>query len=422
MPGSDETTYRSSVSIHHSGRRPSALNGEHHLVARPAGEGHRALRVGAERLAVVHVEVLELGRQPVHLAEDRRQRELDGLEQREALLVDQALEQPVEVLAVRAVAGDRQAELLALLAELGDRVDLAVVPEDRERLDAAEGRVGVRRVAVVGDDARRPEVGLLHLRVEARDDLGLALHLVERVVCRERGDRAVEVALDLHHRPVAGGGGVPRLARQAGDLPEDRRRLGRARPERAAVDPPLAAPQHLEAVRGEQRLDARHLALGAGRRVEEDVGDREAPVVGGGRVEPRGLQPPAPGRPGQVHHQPAAVALAVDAARAVHHELERRERPLQHRAARPPVAGREGGQRAGVVLQQLGEPARRGGGERRRSGHPRASWSSVRQNMVVDRQAVTVTAACRDPVVPGAAVGGGLRRSPAPVGSGASLE
>jgi hypothetical protein len=45
----------------------------------------------------------------VHLAEDRRERELGGLEQGDALLEDEALEEAVEVLAVRAVAVDRQA-------------------------------------------------------------------------------------------------------------------------------------------------------------------------------------------------------------------------------------------------------------------------------------------------------------------------
>ncbi len=136
--------------------------------------------------------------------------------------------------------------------------------------------------------------------------------------------------------------------------------------------------------------DAGHLALGPGRRVEEDVGDREAPVVGGGRVEALGLEAAAPRRPRQVDHQPAPVALAVDAPGAVDHHLERRQRALQHGPARPPVPRRERGEGAGVVLLELREPAGRDRGERGRGGHPRASRSSVRRNMVVDRRAVTV--------------------------------
>ena len=366
----------SSVSIHHSGRRPIASTAKTISSRRPAGQRDGALRVGAERLAVVHVEVLELRGQAVHLAEDRRQGELDGLEQREALLEDEALEQAVEVLAVRAVVGDRQAELLALLAELGDRVDLAVVPQDRERLHAAEGGVGVRGVAVVGDDPRRREVGLLHLRVEARDDLRLALHLVDGVVGRERRDVAVELALHPHHRPVAGGGrGGAGLAGPAGELPEDGGRLGGARPERAAVDRPLAAPEHLEPVLGDDLLDARHLGGGPLGAVEEDVRHREPRVVGRQRVGALALQPPAPRGPGQVDHQAAPVSLAVDAPGAVDHHLERGQGVLQHRAARVAVAGGEGGERARVVLDQVREAARRRGGERGRNGHARASRS-----------------------------------------------
>ena len=78
---------------------------EDHLVGGAAGQADRALGVRAEGLAVVDVEVLELRRQAVHLAEDRRQRELDRLEQRQALLEDEALQQAVEVLGVRARCG-----------------------------------------------------------------------------------------------------------------------------------------------------------------------------------------------------------------------------------------------------------------------------------------------------------------------------
>ena len=318
------------------------------------------------------VEVLELGRQAVHLAEDRRQRELDRLQQREALLEDQALEQAVEVLAVRAVARDRQAELLALLPQLGDGVDLAVVAEDRERLDPAEGGVGVRGVAVVGDDPRRGEVGLQHLRVEARDHLGLALDLVDGVVGRERG----HVAVERRARSPPSRGSRPSRRRppgsrgQAGDLPEDRRRLGGPRAQRAAVNGALAAPQHLEAVRRHDGLDAGHLALGPVRRVEEDVGDREAPVVGGGRVEALGLQPAAPRRPRQVHHQPAAVALAVHAPGAVDHHLQRRRAP----APASPCSAARRASRTRRARRRRAPPARGGRAAGwRRTGEGRSS-------------------------------------------------
>ncbi len=356
--------------------QPHGVDREDHLVGGAAGEADGALRVGSERLAVMDVEVLELRREAVDLAQDRRKRELHGLEQREALLEDQALEQPVEVLAVGAELAGRQAELLALLAELGDRVDLAVVAEDRERLHPAEGRVGVRGIAVVGDDPRRREVGLGHLRVEPRDHLGLALHLVDDVVRRERGDVAVELLLDLDHGPVAVGRcGAARLLGQGGDLPEDRRGLRGARAEGAAVDRALSAPEHGEAVLAHDGLDPRHLDVGVLGGVEEDVGHREAPVVGRGGVEALVLEAAAPRGAGQIDEQPASVTLAVNAPGSVDHHLERRQSQLQHAPARLAVAGREGGQGAGVVLDQIREAAGRRGGERRADGHARASRS-----------------------------------------------
>ena len=52
---------------------------------------------------------------------------------------------------VGAVVVDRHAEHARLLAQLHDRVDLAVVAEHAEGLDALEGGPGVGRVAVVAE-------------------------------------------------------------------------------------------------------------------------------------------------------------------------------------------------------------------------------------------------------------------------------
>ena len=159
-------------------------------------------------------------------------------------------------------------------------------------------------------------------------------------------------------------GGGAGLAREAGELPEDGGRLGGARPERAAVDRPLAAPEHLEAVLDDDLLDARHLSRGALGAVEEDVRHGEARVVNRVRVGALALHPPAPRGPGQVDHQAAPVSLAVHAPGAVDHHLERCQGVLQHVRLARAVAGREGGQRARVVLDQIREAARRRGGER----------------------------------------------------------
>jgi hypothetical protein len=232
----------------------------------------------------------------------------------------------------------------------------------------------------VGDDARGAEVVLLHLGVEPLDHLGLALHLVDGVVGRERGDVAVDDALDLHRRPVAGAGGVAAgFPRHGGDLPEDRRGLGGARAERAAVDQALAAPHDREPEAVEHLCDARGALGGLLRGVEEDVRDREPRVVDDRSVEALRLEPPPPGRAGQVDQHPAAVTLAIDAPGTVDHHLQRCQGALQHLPAGLAVAGREGGQGAGIVLFEFGKSAGRRCGERRRNFHARASVSVVRR-------------------------------------------
>ena len=100
----------------------------------------------------MHVEVLQVVWQPVNFAEDGRERELDRLEEGQALLEDEALEQAVEVLRVGSVPGNRKAELATLLPQLRDGVDLAVVAEDGKWLHPAERGIGVGGVPVVRDD------------------------------------------------------------------------------------------------------------------------------------------------------------------------------------------------------------------------------------------------------------------------------
>ena len=65
------------------------------------------------------------------------------------------LHRAVQVLRVGAVRVDRHVQHARLLAQLRDRVDLAVVAEHRERLNALEGGPGVRGVAVVADHRGR---------------------------------------------------------------------------------------------------------------------------------------------------------------------------------------------------------------------------------------------------------------------------
>ena len=352
----------------HPPQRPEAegIHREHHLVIGARGERHRPLGVGPPGLAVVHVQVLQVGRQPVHLTEDRRERELDGLHEREPLLEDEALEQPVQVLRVRSVPRDGEPQLAALLAQLRDGVDLAVVTEDGERLHAAEGGVGVGGVPVVGDDPRRSEGGLGELGVEGRQHHRLAQHLVHAVIRRERGHVAGEVLLDGHHRPVAlagGRAGVPGKERQ---LPEDRRILRGAGPEGRAVGFALAADEDLQPVEARDVDEARQFRVGLGGALEEDVRDHEPRVLGKRGVQPGLGQSRGPERTGDVHLEAGAVALSVHAAGAVHHHVEAEQRALDDVVAGEAVPGGEGRECAGVMLPELGQAGGRGRRERRR--------------------------------------------------------
>ena len=125
------------------------------LVAVTSQQRHRSLRERAEGLAQVHVERAQLFGELLDLVHDRRQHQLERLHERQRAAVHERLHRAVEVLRVGAVRVDRHVQHARLLAQLRDRVDLAVVAEHRERLNALEGGPGVRGVAVVADHRRR---------------------------------------------------------------------------------------------------------------------------------------------------------------------------------------------------------------------------------------------------------------------------
>jgi len=70
----------------------------------------------------------------------------------------------------------------------GDRVDLAVVTEEPERLRALPRGLGVRREALVEDPERHREAGFAEVRVERRELRRGAERLVDHGAERERGD------------------------------------------------------------------------------------------------------------------------------------------------------------------------------------------------------------------------------------------
>ena len=294
---------------------------------------HRALGERAHRLAQVHVEGVQLVGQGADLVDDRRHHHLHRLGEAEPVAADQGVDRAVEVLGVRGARLDRDAEHPRLLAQLLDRVDLAVVAEHREGLHALEGGPGVGRVAVVAEAADRLEALVEQVGVVLAEDLRRAHHLVDAGRRREGGDVDAELAAPARS---AGRRGRGRGAR--------RRRRGR-RPARSAA-PPRARSGRARASRrrrsARRGCGSRPGRAARGRRagpcsqvlgaLDEDVGDGEGVVEGERGVVAAGANLLGPDLARDVDQQAAAVTLAVDVAGAVEHLLQRRDR--QRRSAR----------------------------------------------------------------------------------------
>ncbi len=200
--------------------QPERVGAEHALVAVPRDQGHGALRERPERLAQVHVEGVEVLGQGTDLVRDRRQNQLHRLSEGEPLPADQGLDHPVQVLGVGVALPDRDAEHPALLPQLLDRVDLAVVAEHPERLNAHERGPGVGRIAVVAEASDGLEALVGEVRVVAAEHLRRAHHLVDAGAPREGGDMDAELHLELDLELEQSAVEVRRLGNQPGDLPE----------------------------------------------------------------------------------------------------------------------------------------------------------------------------------------------------------
>ena len=109
---------------------------EHAFVVVAGDQCHGPLGERPQGLAQVHVERMQLTRQRTDLVDHRRHDQLHRLGQRQPLDTDQMVDRAIEVLGVRAAGGDADPERTSFLAQLLDRVDLAVVAEDRKRLHA----------------------------------------------------------------------------------------------------------------------------------------------------------------------------------------------------------------------------------------------------------------------------------------------
>ena len=264
------------------------VGGEHALVGVAGDQRHRALRERPHRLVQVHVEGVQILGQRADLLDDRRHHHLHRLGEAEPVAADQRVDRAVEVLGVRGAGLDRHAEHPRLLAQLLDRVDLAVVAEHREGLDPLEGGPGVGRVAVVAEAADRLEALVAQVRVVLAEDLRRPHHLVDAGRRREGGDVDVELAAPARSAGRRGRGrgwpgrrrgrraarsGAPPRARSARARSSRRRRPARrgcgSRPARAARGRragPSPGPGSARRRRGRRRRRRRASARGRGRR------------------------------------------------------------------------------------------------------------------------------------------------------------
>ena len=326
------------------------VGGEDALVAVAGDQRDRALGERPHRLVQVHVEAAQLLGERADLVDDRRQHHLHRLGEREALAADHRVDRQVQVLRVGGARGDLHRQHLRLLAQLFDRVDLAVVAEDRERLHPLERGPGVGRVAVVAEGADGLEARVGEVRVVGAEHVRRAHHLVDAGGAGEARDVDAEAALQLEQQLEDDGVAVLGVADEAGDLPEDRLLLARGRAERGRVDLALALGEDAEAALGEQLAAVVFDLLDVLGALDEDVGDGEGVVEGQRRVVAADPDLLGPDLPRQVEQEAAAVTLAVDVAGPVEHLLQRRDRQLDRFVARRRVFADRRVDRAGIVL------------------------------------------------------------------------
>ena len=271
------------------GTQAQRVDREHVLTREARDERHRALREGPEHPAHVHVEGAQLGRHPLDLVDDRRQRELERLGEGEAVPVDEGLDHAREVLRVRALGLQRGPEHPRLLAQAGDRVDLPVVAKDPEGLNAPERGPGVGGVAVVPEHRHGLGPGIAQVGVVAPQDGGRPEHLVDGHRRGARGHVNVEALLEGQGQLEASAG----IVDQARHLPEDGLLLAGRGAEGGRVDrPPAARP----ARRGPARPSAPAPGPGPRRPGRRRAGSGRAPPRRGRGWPGRG-PPPAPRGP-----------------------------------------------------------------------------------------------------------------------------
>ena len=284
---------------------------------------------------------------------------------------DEQLDGVVEERRVGAAAIERRREArveaartLARLHPRGvalDRVDLAVVAEQAERLGALPARLGVRREALVEDRERRGPALVPEIEVEAGELGRRAERLVRDRAERERRDVDAVHELRAPASPVRALLGVLVVARREHELRDPGHGRERRRPERGHVDRHVAPAERLEPLRSARLLD-----------------DAAEP-----RLAQEAHRDPRAGGPGQrvVEREQDARTVARDAVgrpgAAMRDGGEAGERPVDELARRAPLRVGDEADAAGVALEGLIV-------EKRRSCQglpPSGSWTSVRSNL-----------------------------------------
>ena len=264
------------------------------LVAVAGDQRHRALRERAHRLAQVHVEGVQLVGKRADLVHDRRHDHLHRLGERQPSRRISVSIDPVQVLRVRGPRRDRDAQHLRLLAELRDRVDLAVVAEHGERLHALERRPGVGGVAVVAEAADRLEPLVAQVRVVGAQHLRRAHHLVDARRRRERGN----VEAQARARARSSSSKTRSERAESATRPPICQKCGSS--SRAVAPSACESTSPRRSARIAEAAGREHLAgvvlepLEIRRTLDEDVGHAEAPRPGPGRGCGRRRGPPRP--------------------------------------------------------------------------------------------------------------------------------
>ena len=329
---------------------PHGIDAEEANVAEARQERRGSLRERPQGRAPVRVGILQRLGHPADLVHDRREDELHRLDRVEPEVVDEPPQQRVDILGVAPLPRQRHAERTALLAQTPDRVDLAVVRERGEGLDALERARRVGRVAVVPEGDRRAEERVREIGEVVRQLLRGTAKLVDRGRARQAHDRRGRPRLDVHRggvqRPVAA---PPLRMGLERELPEARLLEPAARSERAGVRRVVPLEEDPDPLRGED--PAHRLVRGIGR-----IGGQEEVRDGETRIERRragdalGGESLGPERAGQVHQDAGPVALAVDLAGPVRHPLEAAEHAGQWSGRGLGVLPRDRDERAGIAL------------------------------------------------------------------------